>query len=303
MDCTTARELLPWLLNGTLDPPERHALEDHLANCRHCRAELDDVTEVWELVASHPPPALLVAWAEHEDIANAKAIAEHVAQCVSCAVEVALIQQSKNLDTFVTPRVAAPHGAAAVRRWRLIALAAIVVACLCLGALVASRFGAPGLPQLVEGDGTAQQQELTAATAKLEALAAEVERLSTLAAELSLPRPNLPVVELLPDSFTLRGGEVSPTIVPPASTVTVILATRTEDAWDGYRLRLIRADGSEIWRTEDITRNDTDDFTLLLPTATLEPGILSLHLDGRRGQRWSELETYSLRVPESGDGS
>lgn len=33
-------ELLPWLVNGTLAGSEREAVESHLADCEHCRAEV-----------------------------------------------------------------------------------------------------------------------------------------------------------------------------------------------------------------------------------------------------------------------
>jgi len=298
MDCTTVSELLPWLLNGTLDPEQRQDLDKHLAGCLSCRAGLGDVAESWELFASHPPPALLIAWAVREKTVDEEDLAEHVAQCSACNEEVGLIQQSQSLDAFVPPRTPDTIGAAALRWWRRAAIAATVVACASLGALVASRIGILGSPQLAERARTAQRQELRATTAKLEALAAEVERLSRVADELSLPRANLPVLELLPDSFTLRGGAAPLTAVPQSAAVTLILATRTEDVWERYRLRLLRADGSEIWRTDQLVRQSTDDFTLLLPTVTFEAGTLSLRLDGLHEGHWSELETFSLQVAD-----
>jgi hypothetical protein len=49
----TARELLPWLLAGTLDSAELAKLQTHLPTCPQCQAELE-----WErkLRAALPPP-------------------------------------------------------------------------------------------------------------------------------------------------------------------------------------------------------------------------------------------------------
>jgi len=37
------QELLPWLVNGTLEPEEAAAVEHHLQECAHCREELDSL--------------------------------------------------------------------------------------------------------------------------------------------------------------------------------------------------------------------------------------------------------------------
>jgi len=39
----SAQELLPWLVNGTLDDQERTQVEQHLQGCPACRAELDSM--------------------------------------------------------------------------------------------------------------------------------------------------------------------------------------------------------------------------------------------------------------------
>ena len=57
--------LLPWYVNGTLEAAERAALDDHLAGCARCRAELAReeglvaVLRAAEDVAPAPHPAQL----------------------------------------------------------------------------------------------------------------------------------------------------------------------------------------------------------------------------------------------------
>ncbi len=40
LSCSTVREQLPWLLNGTLSTAEAKAMNDHIAQCDACAAEL-----------------------------------------------------------------------------------------------------------------------------------------------------------------------------------------------------------------------------------------------------------------------
>ncbi len=59
-----AWDLLPWLVNGTLESPEREGVEDHVATCGQCRAEAERCRSLGELVraaevAPSPHPAQL----------------------------------------------------------------------------------------------------------------------------------------------------------------------------------------------------------------------------------------------------
>lgn len=57
--CETS-ELLPWLLNGTLDDAERGRVERHVAECVQCRRELVREREFSQAVIAVQPEA---AWA------------------------------------------------------------------------------------------------------------------------------------------------------------------------------------------------------------------------------------------------
>ena len=63
-----AWELLPWLVNGTLDAAERHSVETHVAGCTECRAEVEHCRGLADQVRSasvspspHPGPAASAA--------------------------------------------------------------------------------------------------------------------------------------------------------------------------------------------------------------------------------------------------
>jgi hypothetical protein len=143
MNCDLAMELLPWLLNGTLEAGERRRLVEHLRGCGACRAALADTQVAWDLFDWHPPPAALVSYVEAIEAAaptargeatpGARDVEEHLAGCPKCAAELELVRTSRLLaDPAEDGRIAiltAPRreeAAAARRAWRRSALAASV---------------------------------------------------------------------------------------------------------------------------------------------------------------------------------
>ena len=52
MNCRECKELLAPYVEGLLDPPVLKQFESHLSTCPVCRAELDEVQQVLELLAS-----------------------------------------------------------------------------------------------------------------------------------------------------------------------------------------------------------------------------------------------------------
>lgn len=51
-DHAHATEVLPWFVNGTLDPAERSRVERHVTECAACRAELNMLYELQAIVQS-----------------------------------------------------------------------------------------------------------------------------------------------------------------------------------------------------------------------------------------------------------
>jgi hypothetical protein len=129
MNCHRAAELLPWLLNGTLEGGERRELLEHLRGCPACRSALADTRTAWEIFDWHPEPAALIACAgagagvaitqagAGTDGARATAagspaaapgldaggsddfaaLEEHLGTCPSCAAELELLRMSRRL--------------------------------------------------------------------------------------------------------------------------------------------------------------------------------------------------------------
>jgi len=113
MNCELATELLPWLLNGTLEAGERRELIEHLRGCDACRAALADTQVAWDIFDWHPSAAALVAHAgavegaeagergapatTSDAGAGAGTIEEHLAGCPRCAAELELVRTSRLL--------------------------------------------------------------------------------------------------------------------------------------------------------------------------------------------------------------
>ncbi len=57
MDCPQVNEHLPEYLSGTLEPPARLEIEDHLTACSRCRTEAGELDELWSDLDTIRPAA------------------------------------------------------------------------------------------------------------------------------------------------------------------------------------------------------------------------------------------------------
>jgi anti-sigma factor RsiW len=140
--CDQAIELLPWLMNGTLEAGERRQVLQHLASCARCREALADTRTAWAIFDWHPAAAELIAYAAEGEggAAGAGGVEEHLAACPACAAELELVRASRLLSdpaaderiALLPPRQPREEDAAARRAWRRSALAASVVGVLAL---------------------------------------------------------------------------------------------------------------------------------------------------------------------------
>jgi hypothetical protein len=95
MNCDLAIELLPWLLNDTLEGAERQQVLEHLASCPGCRLALAETRTAAAIFDWHPPAAELIAHAGGEEAPAG--LAEHLAACPPCAAEVELLRTGRLL--------------------------------------------------------------------------------------------------------------------------------------------------------------------------------------------------------------
>lgn len=128
MNCQIAIELLPWLLNGTLETDERRQLLEHLGTCPECRAELARTREAGALYLSdperfefpatssaatpnHPSAADLVAYAEGlaPSGLDRRTLEDHLASCPTCSEELSLVRGGRTA-LFGEPVHAAADG-------------------------------------------------------------------------------------------------------------------------------------------------------------------------------------------------
>jgi len=158
MDTERATELLPWLLNGTLEGPERDEVLNALRTSEELRAELAETHQAGEVFGQHVPAADLVAHAFGEPTGLDRGrIEAHLALCASCAEELAMARESHALAeapesggaattapaapaagerrsgrllAFLRPSASAGGGVAG---WQAAALAASVAAAVALG--------------------------------------------------------------------------------------------------------------------------------------------------------------------------
>ena len=143
MNCDHANELLPWLLNGTLEEGERREVEAHLASCEACRRALDETRFAWRASDAHPPSQVLTALAFGDTMPSSldpALVESHVEGCPRCAADLELARLSRRLENEDNVAVMAPaarrRGGGAV--WRTAAVAATFACLVAAGGWVLS---------------------------------------------------------------------------------------------------------------------------------------------------------------------
>src|SRR5215213_7080096 len=130
MTCDDAIQLLPWLLNGTLEEGGRREVRRHLETCERCREALAETREAWTIFGQHLPSETLVALAYGETPAGIDPVlaGRHLASCPECAAELELARTSRRLEEdgkiALFPGRPALKDRGESRSWRTAALAA-----------------------------------------------------------------------------------------------------------------------------------------------------------------------------------
>lgn len=289
MDTERARELLPWLLNGSLEEPERGELIAALHGDEELRRDLAETRAAGEIFARHLSAEDLVAhvFGAPTELSVAR-IEAHLALCERCAEELALTRESRSLEQ-------APQGAEGARpdvlpfrrpaaatvgagAWRALALAASLLAMVGLGGWLVTWN-------------------------------ASQERVADLAASL---RDSVPPAQsrALTDGGTLGlrpldealRGQQGPRLAPGGTFAAHELIvyppeSEVEDAVAAvWELRLVDADGQELIRAQQAPVMPGDSH-LVFRVPALPPGdhVAELRrLDPHRG--WVLIERYAVPV-------
>lgn len=245
--CADIAELLPFYLNGTLEPERARRVRDHLAACAVCRREEIDARAARDLFAGHLPVGLLLDYALHEPLPgrSLRVVESHLAVCGRCSQEVATVrgEHAEPEGVSLERRQEPPES---LRGMRILALAAG------LAAVVATAGWIWTWQQLVE------------------------ERLG------SALRTNLPVVELLPATpASLRhGGATDPRTVDnrvelptTARELVLVLLSGGQGCESGCVLEVYAAGESEAKRRiEELAPSPDGHLTLTLSADWIPPG-------------------------------
>ncbi len=249
MRCDDFQELLPWLLNGTLEESEAREVREHLKECAVCRAELAATHFAGRVFSAHVGAEDLTSYAfDRPTTLDRGRIAAHLAACDRCAGELELVAESRRLSEedggtgaaepargarvvpFARPAPGRAEAPPAAGFWRWAAVAASLTALVAFGGWMASWTGARSLGERLAAERRAaeatveqvaglerQTRELTEQSAQAQEQIASLE--SELAARPTAggaPAParpelllNTPVIDLFAGDVVVRGGSSS----------------------------------------------------------------------------------------------
>lgn len=300
MDAKRAIELLPWYVNGGLEPDERREVADALAASAEVRRELAEVRRAFELHGYRLEPDVLldhVLGLEPEGVSR-ETVEKLSALLPAVGEELDLVREGLESLSTVEPetrqsRVPEP----VVGPWRRWALAASLLAAAFLAAWAWSSHRL-----------SLRTQELQLVRTRLEAVDSERAELSRHVDDLrargeggGLVSADLMVTDVFPTGRVLRGqqpGGDGATIVPrDAARAVLLLNSRLPDDARVSSLALRDADGVEVWRSrEPVRRGEHGEFALLIPLADLDAGVYSLELLAGDEEPPTVLEVYRLRL-------
>lgn len=107
------------------------------------------------------------------------------------------------------------------------------------------------------------------------------------------PEGNVALVELLPDSFGVRGASETPGL-SDGRPVTAVLVTDLVLEGDVYRARLVTRDGEEVWAVSDLRPSHGGTFVLHLPAGLAPPAGSEILLEAQQDGEWRAIERYPI---------
>lgn len=310
MDCKRSEELLPWLLNNTLEDDERQQVRAHLATCQACQRALGETAFAGEIFAQHIPTAALVDYGFGRPPAelDRELIERHLASCVRCSEQLEMVRACHDdaVDATDNPddeiadgiEVESPPPAPVLafpthRRWQLGAIAAGLVALIC-------SFGWWQSEQLARHT----EARMTQLAAQLQAAQQVVEEPARLAI-------NVPVFELFSHTLLRRrttGDEPPAMMIPPGSDRVVLLLQPADEGEDAPAYASFEVEVRDaarqrlLWRQSGLMPLPLGDISIDLPvgempTADLEILLFGIDAGGARSaDPWRY--TLTLKSPE-----
>ncbi len=304
MDTERAKELLPWLLNGSLEEPERGELVAALRTSDELRRELAETRMAGEIFGQHVATTDLVAHAFGAPAGLDRGrIEAHLALCERCAEELALARESRELAGEPEPGARTPAAAPAEERRRGWLLPFLRPAAVTAGGGVAAGWQAAALAASVAA--------LVAVGGWIWSWQQAQGRVGDLVASLRDAAPpasgrEADTLGLVPETEVLRGAG-DRVLTPRAAVGAYVLYVYDEGLTAGgtYELRLIDpgapAAERELIRTVPWERAEGQ-VTFRVPVDRLKPGTTYAaelyRLDDRRG--WVLVERYAVPVGSRG---
>src|SRR5215210_339576 len=324
MTCDQAIELLPWLLNGTLEDQERAEVRGHLETCERCRQALAETRETGRMFDQHIPTAAMVAlaWGEEPPGLDRETVERHLASCPQCAAELELTRTSRrledadNLAVFPTPRPAGEVRRAG--RWRLAALAAGLTGLITasgwfytagqvsdLSQRLAQRPAAvPTAPAPGPSPSNAAEQRLAQKDAKIEGLlastkelAVELKKSQTQLAEVKITLQGLAEPQInswvgdLKTSEVVRGGETAEQVIPYGHTAVPLLQADSKDRTRERTVEVRDAAGKLVYSKAGLLRTENDDYSVAFPGGSLKRGRYTTKRSPEGGTRRETKKT------------
>jgi hypothetical protein len=287
MVCAEVAELLPWFLNGTLKPSDVQRIRSHLESCPSCRGDLGRTQWASSVFGAHVPAAALVAlaWNLPAEGLDLDLCRQHVKSCQACAEELALVRESRELESADEARPAARQLRPALR-WGSLAAA------------LAVGFGAGLLSLRLTVHRPAQEARRLAG--RVDELDAQVRRLQEAEARLrgevrrlEAPEINLPIVEALPDSAGPRSQKPpGARVLVPTGARLVAFVLSSGRAAGPAAAELRNPQGEVIWRSSGLQPSRLGGYALALPTSLLKDAEYTITLRPDTGGP----ETYSVRL-------
>ncbi|HKV07639.1 MAG TPA: zf-HC2 domain-containing protein [Thermoanaerobaculia bacterium] len=318
MTCDEAIQLLPWLLNGTLEEGERREVRQHLETCEECRKALGETRAAWTIFGQHLLPEMLVALAYGEVPSGIDpALAErHLASCPECAAELELARTSRRLEEddkiALFPVRPARKDRGESRSWRTAALAASLAGLVAASGWIHSSRELrsvseqvaekppvsavkPARPETPSAGDPGLERKLAELTARFEALDSQAKEAQTTAEKLQAqiqesrkPRVNLyfenGAIERSADEILLPADQDSILTLDPSGPKT------------RRRIVIRSSAGQVVYEASGLlpSNDDYGQYSIGFPSGFLKPGRYTIRLfaDGKP----TPTETYTLRV-------